>query len=386
VEQRWTLNALHEASGKTHRYTCGFLIACTGYYDYDAGFIPSFPGEARFRGIRVHPQHWPEELDYTGKRVVVIGSGATAVTLIPAMADKTAHITMLQRSPSYIVSLPGFDTLSALLMQLLPKSWVYRFARKRFVWLQRGFYLACKRWPTLMRGMVLSQVRKHVGKEIDVKHFTPHYRPWDQRVCVVPDADLFEKLKSGKASVFTDHIETFIETGIRLRSGQELEADIIITATGLNIQMLGGLEVSVDGVLQNLHDHMIYKGVLLQDVPNFACIFGYANAPWTLKVDLAASYLCRLFKYMDATGQAIATPHDDEDCRSEESILGSLSSGYIQRGDATLPRQGNRYPWRVTHHLGQDTSMFLKHPIEDRWLRFSKANDVAQAESTRARA
>jgi len=382
ANQRWTLRAVNEGSGESSCYSCRFLIACTGYYDQDAGFRPSFPGEARFKGLRIHPQQWPAHLDYAGKKVVVIGSGATAITLIPAMADKAAHITMLQRSPSYVVSLPGVYALSAMLGRLLPKPLVYRFARKRFTWLQRGFYLACKRWPKLMRSIVLSQVRRHVGKDFDMKHFTPHYMPWDQRVCVVPDADLFETLKSGKASVVTDHIETFTESGIRLKSGQELDVDIIITATGLNIQMLGGLALSVDGVPKHLHNQMTYKGVLVQDVPNLGCIFGYANAPWTLKVELAATYLCRLLKHMDANGRGVATPHDVDDCRSDESILGSLSSGYVQRGDTMLPRQGLRYPWRVMHHLGQDTAMLLKHPIEDAWLRFSTAVEVAQAESS----
>ena len=270
ADQCWTLDALHEASGQTRSYTCRFLIACTGYYNPDAGFLPGFPGEERYQGQRIHPQQWPDQLDYAGKRVVVIGSGATAITLIPAMAGATAHITMLQRSPGYIVSLPGVDKLSALLGRFLPATWVYRFARRRFIWLQRGFYLACKRWPQMMRKLVLSQVRKQVGESVDMKHFTPRYMPWDQRVCVVPDADLFEQLKSGKASVVTDEIDTFTETGIRLKSGQELAADIIITATGLNLQMLGGIRLSMDGEPCDLSKLMTYKGVLIQDIPNLA--------------------------------------------------------------------------------------------------------------------
>lgn len=369
--QRWTLHALHEASSESRSYTCRFLVACTGYYNPDAGFLPGFPGEERYKGQRIHPQHWPEQLDYAGKRVVVIGSGATAITLIPAMADATAHITMLQRSPTYIVSLPGFDQLSAVLSRFLPASWVYRFTRKRFIWLQRGFYLACKRWPQMMRKLVLSQVRKQVGESVDMKHFTPRYMPWDQRVCVVPDADLFEQLKSGKASVVTDEIETFTETGIRLKSGQELAADIIITATGLNLQMLGGIQLSVDGEPRDLSKLMTYKGVLIQDIPNLAWVFGGGNAPWTLKVELAATYLCRLFKHMDAAGQAVVAAHDAEQCQTESSILGLLQSGYVKRGSTDLPRQGSRYPWQISHHLGRDTQMLLKHPIDDQWLHFS---------------
>lgn len=371
--KQWTVVVLHEASGETRLYRCRFLVTCTGYYNYDAGFLPSFPGETRFQGARIHPQHWPEHLDYAGKRVVVIGSGATAVTLVPAMTDKAAHVTLLQRSPSYIVSVPGFDKLSQALGHILPASVVYRFARARNIALQRGLYMACRRWPQPMRRLLLSMVRKHVGDDIDMKHFTPSYMPWDQRVCAVPDADLFEKLKSGKASIVTDHVETFTETGLQLKSGQHLDADIIVTATGLNIQMLGGMTLSVDGEMQNPHDRMTYKGVLVQDIPNLACMFGYANAPWTLKVDLVAAYLCRLFKHMDTRGHTVAMPHDDENNTVDENILGELSSGYIRRGDATMPRQGRAYPWRVLHHYGRDKAMLLKHPIDDRWLRFGGA-------------
>jgi len=370
-DRRWTVDALHEASGETETYTCQFLITCTGYYNHDAGYLPSFPGEQQFKGLRIHPQHWPENLDYSGKRVVVIGSGATAVTLIPAMADEVAHITMLQRSPSYIVSVPGFDTVSSVLRHVLPDRLVYGFARWRNLKLQRCLYLACRRWPKAMRGLLLSLVRKQLGKDLDMRHFTPSYMPWDQRVCVVPDADLFEKLKSGKASVVTDHIDTFTENGIRLKSGNVLEADIIVTATGLDIQLLGGMQLSVDGEPQNLRDHLTYKGVLVQDIPNLAVVFGYTNAPRTLRADLTAAYLCRLFKHMDANGRSVVVPHDADDCRTDASIMGSLSSGYVQRGNGTLPRQGSRYPWQVSHHYGRDSQMLLKQPLEDAWLNFS---------------
>jgi monooxygenase len=373
IDQRWTVTALREATGDTRTYSCRFLITCTGYYNHDAGYLPAFPGEEHFKGLRVHPQHWPENLDYAGKRVVVIGSGATAVTLIPAMADKTAHITMLQRSPSYIVSVPGVDAISAWLRHVLPASMVYGFARWRNLLLQRGLYLACRRWPKAMRSLLLSEVRRHVGKNVDMRHFTPSYMPWDQRVCVVPDADLFEKLKSGKASVVTDQIDTFTEHGIRLKSGKLLEADIVITATGLNIQLLGGMQLSVDGKPQHLHDHLTYKGVLLQDIPNLAVVFGYTNAPWTLRADLTAAYLCRLLSHMDATGQSVVVAHDTDDCRIDASIMGSLSSGYVQRDNTMLPRQGSRYPWQVSHHYGRDIDMLLKQPVEDAWLRFSAA-------------
>ena len=370
VEQQWTVKALHEASGETRSYRCRFLVPCTGYYNYDAGFQPDFPGQEQFKGLRIHPQHWPESLDYAGKKVVVIGSGATAVTLVPAMAKRAAHITMLQRSPSYIVSVPGVDAISSMLARVLPDSIVYALARRRSIALQRGLYLACRRWPGAVRRLLLSQVRRRAGKGVDMKHFTPSYKPWDQRLCAVPDADLFEQLKSGKASVVTDRIASFTETGIRLASGAQLDAEIIISATGLNIQMLGGMALSVDGVAKNLRDHLTYKGVLVQGVPNIGVIFGYSNAPWTLKADLAAAYLCRLFKHMEANGQCVAMPVGSERSEVDGSILGSLSSGYVQRGDAILPRQGSKYPWHVSHHYGRDTDVLLNQPIDDEWLRF----------------
>jgi monooxygenase len=372
-KQQWTLSAKHEASGEVRSYSCRFLVTCTGYYNHGAGFLPSFPGEENFKGQRIHPQHWPENLDYVNKKVVVIGSGATAVTLVPAMADRAAHVTMLQRSPSYVVSMAGRDGLSAALGRFLPKPLVYRLARKRSVALQRGVYLACQRWPKLMRRILLALVRKQVGNDFDMKHFTPSYLPWQQRVCVVPNGDLFEKLKSGKASIVTDHIHSFTENGLRLMSGVTLEADIVVVATGLNLQMLGGMAVTVDGEQRSLSHLMTYKGVLVQDLPNFACVFGHANTPWTLKVDLAARYLCRLLAYMDAHDHAVAVPRDEEQSTQDASILDVLSSGYVQRGSATLPRQGSKYPWRVTQHLGRDTAVLLHDPIPDRWLRFEDA-------------
>ena len=367
----WTVTAEREGSRETQRLRCEFLVTCTGYYDYDAGYLPSFPGLADFKGQLVHPQTWPENLDYTGKKVVVIGSGATAVTLVPALAHKAGCVTMLQRSPSYIVSLPNVDTLSLLLRRFLPESIVYRFARKRYIALQRGVYLACRRWPKAMRALLLSQARKHMGNDVDMRNFTPSYMPWDQRVCAVPDADLFEALKSDKASIVTDEIETFTERGVRLKSGLELDADIIVTATGLTLQVLGGMRLSVDGKLRPLDDRLTYKGVLVQDVPNFANVFGYANAPWTLKVDLVGAYLARLLRHMAQKGQTTVTPRDVEGHRTRASILSQLWSGYVQRGDAMLPRQGDAYPWRVTHHFGHDKKMLLKAAIEDRWLEFS---------------
>ena len=366
----WTLHALHEATGRQQVFTARFLVSCTGYYDYDAGYQPSFPGQEHFGGTIVHPQHWPSDLNYTGKNVVVIGSGATAVTLVPAMTDKAAHVTLLQRSPSYIISLPGVDPISRLLGHVLPKAVVHRMARRIMIGIQRGLYLACRRWPHGMRRLLVAQMRLYAGKGMDMRHFTPSYMPWDERVCVVPDADLFKAIKAGKVSMATDRIDTFTQTGIRLASGQELPADIVVSATGLTIQVLGGMQVRVDGVPQPLHDRMLYKAVLVQDLPNFACVIGYTNAPWTLKADLAAAYVCRLLAHMDNHGAAVATPRDTDGVAADGNVMSQLAAGYVKRGDAVMPRQGRTYPWAVEHHYGRDRRMLVAAPIADRWLEF----------------
>ena len=370
----WTLDTVDETSGEEQQYTCGFFISCTGYYNHDAGFLPTFPGEDQFQGLEIPPQHWPEDLDYSGKRVVIIGSGATAVTLVPAMADKAAHVTMLQRSPSYIFSVPAYDRISAVLLRFLPDSLVYGLARKRNILLQRLLYKTSKRWPNLARHRLLSGVRKQVGKDFDMRHFTPRYQPWDERICAVPDADLFKVLRGGKASVVTDTIESFTANGIRLHSGLELQADIIITATGLNLQTCGGMDLLVDGELRSVNKLMTYKGALLQDIPNMGYVFGYTNAPWTLKVDMTASYLCRLFDYMRGRNLQVVIPRAPTgEMQEQETVLGSLQSGYIKRGESILPRQGRSLPWRVLHNLERDRQMLLGEPIEDTALEFQRA-------------
>lgn len=376
-ERRWNLIAVHEASGEMREYSCKMLVSCTGYYDHDAGFRPRFPGEDQYKGLLFHPQQWPQKLDYTGKKVLVIGSGATAVTLVPAMAGKAAHVTMLQRSPSYIYSVPALDHLTAQLARLLPVGWAYRLARWRNIRLQRLAYLACRTWPKLMRKVLLSQVRKHVGPDVDMRHFTPKYLPWDERLCAVPNADLFRVVREGKASIETDQIETFTRQGVRLKSGKELQADIVIAATGLKLQMLGGVELSVDGVPFSIGDRMTYKGVLLESLPNLAWIFGYINASWTLKVDVAAQYLCRLFKYMDAHKLEVVMPRDDEGNALRESILGSLQSGYVQRDQQVMPRQGRAYPWRVLMDYRSDAKILLQDPVQDERLHFTTARPRA---------
>ena len=370
AERQWQVTALEEASNTQRNFSCQFLVMCTGYYDYDGGYLPAFPGIEHFKGQRIHPQHWPEKLDYAGKRVVVIGSGATAVTLVPAMAAQAAHVTMLQRSPSYIFTVPSLDLISKWLAYLLPSSWVYALARRRNIFLQRLIYKLAKRRPALVRRMLMRQVEKQLPSADDLRHFTPHYAPWDERLCAVPDGDLFTAMRSGKAKVVTDEIETFTESGVLLKSGQTLDADLIITATGLQVQVLGGMVVKLDGVEQKLREKLSYKGLLAQDIPNMAWIFGYTNASWTLKADLSARYLCRLLKHMDAKGQKVATPRDLEGCATEFSALSELASGYVQRADAVLPRQGSKLPWRVLNQYERDKPMMLKEPVEDGLLEF----------------
>ena len=385
--KRWTVTAIDEDSGEEQRYTADFIIGATGYYNYDQGYLPAFPGAERFQGRRIHPQHWPEDLDYSGKRVVVIGSGATAVTLVPAMTDKAAHVTMLQRSPSYIFSVPAYDKLSELLGRVLPERWVYALARKRNIALQRWIYRASRRWPGAMRRFFLKNVERQVGDQVDMRHFKPDYNPWDERLCAVPNGDLFAALKSGKASIVTDHIETFTETGIRLKSGRELEADIIVTATGLQMQVLGGMALRVDGEQKPVNRGMTYKGVLMQDIPNMAWIFGYINASWTLKADIASRYICRLLNHMDTRGYAVVRPRAPADeVIADETIMDALQSGYVQRGRPYLPRQGRDDPWRVDHDYEHDRKALLEGPIEDGHLVFEPAADKASSQARPAAA
>lgn len=373
VDGRWTVTAEREETGEFCEFSCGYLVSCTGYYDYDAGYVPDFDGVDEFRGQFVHPQHWPDDLDYAGKNVVVIGSGATAVTLVPALASSAGHVTMLQRSPSYVFSLPSVDKISKVLGRVMPDQWVSAIARRRNIAIQRGLYVACRRWPNQMRRILLWQVRHHLGPSFDMSHFTPKYRPWDERLCAVPDGDLFKSFVAGRASIVTDRIESFTETGIKLESGQELVADVVVAATGLNIQMLGGMKLSVDGESYELHEQMTYKGVLVENIPNLAWVFGYTNATWTLKSDIAGAFLCRLFKHMEDNGYTVATPRDVENSSMNIGMLDELNSGYIQRGKDTMPRQGAKLPWRVLMHYNKDCKMLLDDPLEDGMLRFDRA-------------
>ncbi|NNH70649.1 NAD(P)/FAD-dependent oxidoreductase [Nocardia uniformis] len=369
----WTVEATDERTGETETYTSNFLIGCTGYYDYDKGYRPHFPGEERFGGRIVHPQHWPADLDYTGKRVVVIGSGATAITLIPAMSGDAAHVTMLQRSPTYIAALPADDPVAVgLKFAKVPAAIAYKAGRARNIALQRASYQLSRTNPKLSRKLMLAAVRAQVGSGIDMKHFTPSYNPWDQRLCVVPNGDLFRVLKSGRASIVTDKIASFTATGIRLESGDEIPADIVISATGLTVQMLGGAALEVDGESVATRELVAYKGSLLSNIPNAMIVLGYTNASWTLKADLAAEYFCRLLNHMRDNGYTKVVAVPEEGDRSESSLMGgALTSGYIQRGDGVMPRQGTRGPWLVINNYFRDRAMLRKGALEDGILRFT---------------
>tara|TARA_A100001391_G_scaffold178050_1_gene142329 strand:- start:10323 stop:11819 length:1497 start_codon:yes stop_codon:yes gene_type:complete len=367
----WTVQVEHEESGERETYTCQFLLCCTGYYNYDEGYKPTFPGEDAFKGQVIHPQHWPENLDYAGKKVVVIGSGATAVTLVPAMAGEAGHVTMLQRSPTYIATVPERDEFSVRLRRFLPEMAVYRMARARNIGLQRLVFKLSKKRPGLVRRALLSAARRQLGDDIDMKHFRPSYNPWDERLCAVPNGDLFKVLRKGQASIVTDHIDTFTENGLRLKSGEELEADIVVSATGLNVQLLGGAELSVDGETREPNDVLVYKGVMLRDVPNMAMVFGYTNSSWTLKADLVAEYVCRLLNYMSRKGLRQVTPRDAEGCDTDTSFL-DLQSGYVQRAAHKLPRQGSKAPWKVLSNYLYDLPRLRYGRIDDDTLEFVK--------------
>jgi monooxygenase len=382
AQSRWTVTFERGSEAPVEQVSCNFLHMCAGYYNYAQGYRPDFPGEAEFAGRIVHPQFWPADLDYAGKRVVVIGSGATAVTLVPEMAKDAGHVTMLQRSPTYVVSRPAEDAFANKVRARLPAKLAYAIVRWRNVLMQLWFYNLTRRKPEKVKAAIIDMARAQLGPDYDVAtHFTPTYNPWDQRLCLVPDADLFEAIKTGAASVVTDKIEAFTEGGIRLASGQELAADIIVTATGLDMQLMGGLEVRVDEARVDLPNTFSYKGMMYSGVPNLASSFGYTNASWTLKADLTSEYLCRLLNHMLRLGYTECRPiNDDPDLAAEPWL--SFSSGYVRRAIDRLPKQGAKVPWRVHQNYALDVLAFRFGSLEDGVMRFSKPPPAADAAFT----
>jgi cation diffusion facilitator CzcD-associated flavoprotein CzcO len=378
-QTRWTVNVEIPPEKKLIQFTCKFLYLCTGYYDYDSGYTPEWPGVERFQGTIVHPQKWPEDLDYSGKRVVVIGSGATAVTLVPAMAERAAHVTMLQRSPSYVVSRPAEDRVAIWLRKCLPDSTAYAAARWKNVLAGTFFYNLARKRPRVFKWMVALGVRSELGNKYDPKHFTPPYNPWDQRLCLVPDADLFKAIREGRVSIATDHIETFTEDGVQLKSDEHLDADIIVTATGLVLKLFAGMQLIVDGAAVNMPKTLVYKGMMFSDVPNFAFAVGYTNASWTLKCDLAAEYVCRLLNHMDRHGYSTCTPRINDPNIEEEPVI-DFNSGYVLRALPSLPRQGSKTPWRLHQNYVKDLSMMRYGRVEDGTMEFKAAAQRTKAE------
>ena len=370
ADARWTLEIAH-ADQRRSRISCNFLLACSGYYRYSEGHAPEFAGSADFRGRLVHPQFWPADLDYAGKRVVVIGSGATAVTLVPEMAKTAAHVTMLQRSPSYVLSLPARDALADALRRRLPRMLAYRLTRTKNIGVAMLFFNLSRKWPAKIKKGLIDMVRQALGPAHDVDtHFTPRYDPWDQRVCFVPDGDLFEAIKSGSADVVTDHIAAFTPEGIRLQSGRELQADIVVSATGLTLNLLGDVDFLIDGKAVEFSKTLGYKGMMFSGVPNLIYTFGYTNASWTLKADLTANYASRLFAYMDKHGLSTATPVSDPGVETRPFL--DFSSGYVQRATDMMPKQGAKAPWRLYQNYLLDLLSLRYSRIADGTLKFAK--------------
>jgi cation diffusion facilitator CzcD-associated flavoprotein CzcO len=375
ADARWTVEA--QSGGRSVAFTCSFLFLCGGYYSYEGGYDPAFPGRERFRGRIVHPQKWPEDLDYAGKQVVVIGSGATAVTIVPEMARTAGHVTMLQRSPTYMVSRPAEDRFANWLRARLPAKLAYDIVRWRNVLFQMWFFRLARKKPAAVKQRIVAMVREALGPDYDVEtHFTPRYNPWDQRLCLVPDDDMFDAIKRGSASVVTDHIETFTEEGIRLASGGELKTDIVVTATGLNLQVMNGLSITVDGRRIEPSKTLSYKGMMYEGVPNLASAFGYTNASWTLKCDLTCEYVTRVLNHMRKTGLRQATPVNDDPAMGTAPWL-DFTSGYVKRAMDKFPRQGTKAPWKLHQNYALDLMSLRYAKLEDGVLRFTNPEPEA---------
>ena len=378
AEASWRLDA-EGPDGEKLKLSSGFLFLCTGYYEYEAGYMPGWPGMERFAGPIVHPQKWPEDLRFDGKQIAVIGSGATAVTIVPAMAASAAHVVMLQRSPTYVVARPAEEAIDIRLRKRLPARLAHAAVRWKNILLQMYLYRLSRRKPAAMRAQIIKLAQGELGPEFNAaEYFNPRYDPWDQRMCIVPDGDLFAAMRAGKASIVNGEIEMFTETGLRLTSGQEIEADIIVTATGLNMRLMGGVAIEVDGAPVDIASTTAYKGAMFSDVPNLASIFGYTNASWTLKSDLIAEYVCRLLSHMDRRGYAVCTPRRGDATIADDPTL-PLSSGYIERARHLLFKQGAKKPWRVNQNYALDIMALRFGAIEDGALEFRKRKSISHA-------
>lgn len=376
TDSRWTITVREKGTGVDREIRCQFLLCCAGYYRYEAGHTPEFRGVDSYRGRLVHPQHWPRDLDYRGKRIVVIGSGATAVTLVPAMADDAAHVTMVQRSPSYVISVPGQDPVAEWLRDRVPDRVRFAAVRWKNIFSMMLFYHGALRFPGVFKKLMVGQVAKGVGPHTDVaRHFTPDYNPWQQRVCLVPDGNLFTAIRSGRASVVTGHIDTFTPEGVRLTSGEALEADVVITATGLHMELFSGMRLDVDGAPVDIGKTMAYRAMMLGDVPNLAFATGYTNASWTLKVDIVCRYICRLLNHMEKKGYDAVVPVLDPN--APEAPLLAFTSGYVRRALPRLPRGGAKHPWRVFENYLLDRLTLGWARIEDGVLEFRRTRPRA---------
>lgn len=374
-DQQWTVTATSGDDGETAIFTCSFLYVCSGYYKYDGGHRPEFKGTSDFTGEIVHPQDWPEDLDYSGKRVVIVGSGATAVTLVPEMAKTASQVTMLQRSPSYVITIPTYDRIANFLRRVTGNRFSYLVTRWKNIFKAIAVYQLSRRRPEFTKRLVRSMVAKELPEGYDVDtHFNPKYEPWDQRLCMVPDGDLFASIRNGKASIVTDRIDTFTEKGLKLESGGNLEADIVVTATGFDLLVFGGIEFTVDGREIDLPGLFAYKGLMLSGMPNFAFTLGYTNAPFTLKADLVAQYVCRLLKFMDERDLSSCVPTND-DPTVEEAPLLDFDAGYVKRSEHLLPKAGSREPWRLGMSYVQDLITLRHRPVGDKALRFTRKAD-----------
>ena len=372
AEARWQVTVENADDGTEETYRARFIHMCTGYYNYHHGYVPRFENEGAFKGSIIHPQHWPEDLDYRGKKVVIIGSGATAVTLVPAMAETAEHVTMLQRSPTYIIAMPAEDKWANRFRRVLPARLAYGMTRWKNVLFGRWFFWYCRTRPERAKAFFLDKVREELGDDFDIEtHFTPRYNPWEQRVCLAPDGDFFEAMRNGTASVVTEHIDRFTENGILLKSGETLEADIIVRATGLDLAFFGGMDIVVDNRPVVPGETVSYKGMMFGGVPNFALSTGYTNASWTLKCDLTSAYVCRLLNHMDKKGFTQALPQGDMESVDIDPIL-NLSSGYIARRADDMPKQGKEMPWRMHHNYLLDILHLGYGSVNDTAMQFSR--------------